>query len=72
MNYSGTTLNERLYQSGDLKRFNKALRKKDREELTEILKSVEIENPDIDFLIENTKIDDSWLVRMWNKITGRQ
>ncbi len=62
------TLNERLSSSGNFKKFDRALKRNDRKELLIILKSVGIENPDIDFLIKNAKTNKPWLFKIWDKI----
>lgn len=52
MKYDGQTVNERLYISGDLKRFDKAIRKRDRETLREIFNEISLEDYNIDYLLE--------------------
>lgn len=47
------TLNERLVLNGQMKNFERALKKKNRHDLISILQSVGLGNPDVDFLIEN-------------------
>lgn len=54
------TLNERLVYYEQLKRFEKAIKKKDRKELLLILQSIGLTKSnmdDVDFLIENTKLE---------------
>ncbi|TPV31127.1 hypothetical protein FJ651_15560 [Paucihalobacter ruber] len=56
MKYREGTLNERLVLNGELRRFEKAIRNKDKDELISVLKSVGIENPDVDFIMNHTKL----------------
>ena len=58
-----STLNERLVLNGELRKFEKAIKNKNRTELLHILKSVGLENPDIDFIIENTKLEKRSLIK---------
>lgn len=45
-NYSGITLNERLYDAGLLDDFFKAATRKDRDEMVALLMSIELEKPE--------------------------
>lgn len=64
--YKGCTLNERLMLRGTLKEFEKAVQKRDKKELLIILNAVEIENPDIDFILKHTKIKKmNWFKKLW-------
>ena len=44
--YAGMTVNERLYVSGQLDDYEQACKRKDRERMTEILRRVEISEPE--------------------------
>ncbi len=57
MKHKGQTLNERLIFSGQLKQFELALRNQNKLELVSILKSLDIDNPDVEFILKNTKLD---------------
>ncbi|RCW38252.1 hypothetical protein [Marinilabilia salmonicolor] len=58
MDYSGMTVNERLAVSGLFKEFDKAVRKKDKMKLVEILKEVSLSNANIDDILRKYKIGD--------------
>ena len=51
MDYSGMTLNERLYLSGKLEEFEHALSRKDKEKVLSILKMVEVREESIPFMM---------------------
>ena len=61
--YNKGTLNERLVLNGKLNRFEKAIKNKNKKELFSILESIGLENSDIDFLIENTKLEKKSLIK---------
>ncbi|PRZ00186.1 hypothetical protein BY457_10610 [Marinilabilia salmonicolor] len=56
MDYSGMTVNERLAVSGLFKEFDKAVRKKDKMKLVEILKEVSLSDANIDDILRKYKI----------------
>lgn len=45
--YRGTTVNERLYLSGTLDKFDRALKKEDMDEVIRILKKVDVDDNSI-------------------------
>ncbi len=51
--YSGMTVNERLYASGLIDRFDKALAIKDVKIIMEILKQIELNDESINAIIES-------------------
>lgn len=57
------TLNERLVLNMKLRKFEEVIKNENRAELLCILKSVGLVNPDIDFIIENTKLDKRSLIK---------
>lgn len=50
--YGGMTVNERLYESGQINEFDKAVHDKDIERVKAILKSVELNDVSIQGLLE--------------------
>jgi hypothetical protein len=58
MDYSGMTVNERFAVSGLFKEFDKAVRKKDKMKLVEILKEVSLSDANIDDFLRKYKIGD--------------
>ncbi len=52
MNYSGMTLNERLYKIGLIEEFEKALARKDREKVISILNKVKVDKSSIRFILK--------------------
>ena len=51
--YAGMTVNERLYASGLLDRFDQAVQLKDVDVIISILKNVELTNENIDSILRN-------------------
>ena len=47
----GMTVNERLYVSGLMRQFDDAVERKDTEEISEILRKLYLDQPDIDAII---------------------
>ena len=56
--YGGMTVNERLYVSGLIDAFDKAIEKKDIETIIEILKEVELSNNQIDPILKALNLRD--------------
>ena len=54
-NYSGMTVNERLYASGLLKDFDDAVHKKDMDKVKAILQEVELTDSSIKDIIQSLK-----------------
>jgi hypothetical protein len=52
MKYSGMTVNERLYISGLLQKFDDAVKKKDINKIIKILKEVELEESSINPILK--------------------
>jgi hypothetical protein len=50
--YPGMTVNERLYASGNLLDFERAVKKRDVEKVVEILKHLELENISIELILK--------------------
>lgn len=46
LGYGGMTINERLYVTGLLGTFSDAVRKKDRDQMLELLRHVDVEKPE--------------------------
>ena len=59
MKYQGMTVNERLYLSGKLDDFDKAVAQKNTTEIIKILKAVELTESSIDEIIQYFKLKDS-------------
>ncbi|MEJ2437999.1 MAG: hypothetical protein P8Y43_06235 [Sulfurovaceae bacterium] len=59
MNYDGMTVNERLYLSGLLDIFDKAVKQKDIEKVIKILKSVELKEDNIKLIIKELFSDST-------------
>lgn len=59
MNYTGMTVNERLYASGLINEYDKAVRKKDVKKIVEILNEIEIGEDNIPPILEFEKLSDS-------------
>ena len=55
LDYSGMTVNERLYHSGFMKKYDNAEKKKDIEKLKFILKKIEVDELSIKTIIEKIK-----------------
>lgn len=55
--YSGTTVNERLYASGLIDSFDKALAFKDVKLIIEILKKIELDEESINAIIESLNLE---------------
>lgn len=55
--YSGMTLNERLYKADLMAAFDSAVRKQDRNRLAEILKRVALEGEDAVYIIDTVLND---------------
>lgn len=55
--YLGMTVNERIYASGLIDSFDKALVLKDVKKITEILKKLELNEESINAIIESLKLD---------------
>jgi hypothetical protein len=51
--YKGMTVNERLWVSGLSDEFDKAVKEKDANKVTQILEEVELTKPNIDPILEN-------------------
>ena len=47
MNYAGMTVNERLFESGNLDKFDEAVNDKDKEAVIRILKEVDVSDSNI-------------------------
>lgn len=54
--YSGMTVNERLYLSGLLTKFDKAVEKKDLQKVIQILKNVELTDNSIESILEKLEL----------------
>jgi hypothetical protein len=54
-NYAGMTVNERLFASGQLNRFEKVARQRDRAAMIEIYKSIDVEDSEwcVDTILAN-------------------
>ncbi len=52
-NYKGMTVNERLYVSGFLDKFNRAIEEKNVQEVIKILKTVELDDLNIQAILKN-------------------
>lgn len=52
--YAGMTVNERLYDSGLIDQFDKAVEEKDRDEAIRILKEVELTDENIEPILEQS------------------
>lgn len=55
-NYRGMTVNERLYVSGLIKEFDKAVTQKDLDSVKEILKQVKLSDENIIAIIESLQL----------------
>lgn len=55
LDYSGMTVNERLYHSGLMKKYDDAEKKKDIEKIKFILKKIKIDETSINAIIEKIK-----------------
>jgi hypothetical protein len=56
--YGGMTVNERLYISGLMEQFDKALVEKDRERLITILKEVELNQENINAILRSKNLNE--------------
>jgi len=56
--YAGMTVNERLYVSGLSDKFDKAVEKKNINEVKQILEQVELTEPSIEPILESLGLDD--------------
>lgn len=58
IDYSGMTVNERLYVAGLLEKFDAAARSRNRNEMLNILRKVDVESPKqtADAILENPKM----------------
>lgn len=56
--YVGMTVNERLYISGQLDNFDIAVKEKDINKLTTILRNVELTDPSINAILENLNLSN--------------
>jgi hypothetical protein len=54
--YGGMTVNERLYVSGLMDQFDKALLEKDKDSLIRILKEVKLNNENINAILESQNL----------------
>lgn len=54
--YSGMTVNERLYHSGNLKAFDLAVKKKDKDQIILIMKKIELDKESIDTILKHYKL----------------
>ncbi|WP_286920159.1 hypothetical protein [Flavobacterium sp. UBA4197] len=54
--YLGMTVNERLYVSGQIEEFDKAVKEKDIDKVISILKSVELNEDSIQPILENLNL----------------
>ena len=59
MKYQGMTVNERLYLSGKLDDFDKAVAQKNTTEIIKILKAVELTESSIDEILQYLKLKES-------------
>lgn len=61
-NYNGKTVNERLYQSGRLEEFDKAVEAKNESQIRTILKDLEVDHPSIDAIVNKSiKSSDNYI-----------
>lgn len=56
--YKGMTVNERLYVSGMMDKFEKAVEEKSINEVISILKSVDLDEKNIKAILEQHSLDD--------------
>lgn len=56
--YKGTTVNERLYLSGTLKKFDRAIEEKNIDEATRILKNVDVDDSSIKAILKQMGLID--------------
>ncbi|WP_131539591.1 RidA family protein [Pedobacter nototheniae] len=56
--YRGTTVNERLYLSGTLNKFDKAVEEKDIDEVIRILKNVDVDDNSIKAILKQMGLTD--------------
>lgn len=55
--YKGATVNERLYLSGTLDKFDHAVEKKDIHEIIRILRSVNVDEMSIEAILKQIQLD---------------
>ena len=58
MKYKGMTVNERLYVSGLLESFDKAILRNDREQVIRILRDIEVDDESISKTLSKFKLAD--------------
>jgi len=56
--YKGTTVNERLYLSGTLNKFDRAVEEKNIDEVTRILKNVDVDDSSIKAILKQMGLID--------------
>lgn len=59
MEYKGMTVNERLYASGLMEKFDKAVKNKEIDKIKEILKKVELKDESIEPILKSYGLDNS-------------